>query len=308
MNITIIGAGGVGGYFGGILAKAGNNVTFIARGQHLDAIKRHGLRVKHHAGDFTVQVSATDNPVQATPSDLVLFTVKGYDTQSAVPVLKALVGKNTNVLTLQNGVESYQILGDAVGRARVLPGAAYIESRIDSPGVIQQTGPNCRIVFGEADGSRTPRAQSIHKAFLDAGIKCEISDDVMKVLWTKFVFIAPVAGLTTACRTRMLHLLDQPDYRDALVSAMREVEAVARAHNVRLDPDVVDKTMAYVTNAVKDLTASMHLDLDRGRRLELETLTGAVVRLGEAKGVPTPINKLLYLILKPHMNGKSGRT
>jgi 2-dehydropantoate 2-reductase len=306
MNITVIGAGGVGGYFGGALAKAGHNVTFIARGQHLDAIQRHGLRVKHHGGDFTVLVSATSDPAKAPPSDLVLFTVKGYDTESAIPVLKVLVGKNTNVLPLQNGVDSYQVLGQAVGKDRVLPGAAYIESRIDSPGVIQQTGPNCRIVFGEADGSKSARAQAIHKAFLDAGIKCELSDDVMKVLWTKFVFIAPVAGLTTACRTRMAHLLGQPDYRDALLSAMREVEAVGRAHGVRLDPDVVDKTMAYVTGAVKDLTASMHIDLDRGRRLELETLTGAVVRLGKAKGVPTPINKLLYLVLKPHARGKTG--
>ena len=304
MDIAVMGAGGVGGYFGGLLAKAGNKVTFIARGQHLEAIRKNGLRVKHHDGDFTVPVAATDDPREVGPVDLVLFTVKTYDTQPALSPVKSMLGDSTAVLTLQNGVESYKVLGNSLGEGRVLPGAAYIESRIESHGMIWQTGDVVRIVFGEVDGVRSRRAVKFHEALTGAGVNCELSEDAVSTLWTKFLFIASVAGLTSACRMRLGALLDSPEYRELLVTAMREIEAVGRAQGVALDPHVVEQTMEYVEGAVKDITASMHADLELGRRLELDALNGAVVRLGQEVGVDTPVNRLLYLVLKPHINGK----
>ncbi|MEE9262279.1 MAG: 2-dehydropantoate 2-reductase [Dehalococcoidia bacterium] len=304
MDIAVMGAGGVGGYFGGMLARAGNRVTFVARGDHLKAIETSGLRVVHHQGDFTVTAEATDNPQEVGPVELVLFTVKAYDTEAAIPAVASILGPDTSVLTLQNGVDSYKVLGQALGKEKVLPGAAYIESRISSPGMVQQTGDVVRIVFGEVDGKETPRATRIHAALRDAGVNAELSGDVLKTLWTKFLFITSVAGLTSACRTGLGMLLEEPEYKGILVAAMKEIEAVGRAHGINLDSDVVQQTMGYVESVVKDITASMHVDLERGRRLELDTFSGAVVRLGKEVGVDTPINELLYLVLKPHINGR----
>ena len=305
MNIAVMGAGGVGGYFGGMLARAGNRVTFVARGDHLKAIKTSGLRVLHHQGEFTVTAEATDNPQEVGPVELVLFTVKAYDTEAAIPAVASILGPDTSVLTLQNGVDSYRILGQALGKEKVLPGAAYIESRISSPGVVQQTGDVVRIVFGEVDGKETPRATRIHAALRDAGVNAELSGDVLNTLWTKFLFITSVAGLTSACRTRLGVLLEGPEYKGILVAAMKEIQAVGLAHGINLDSDVVQQTTGYVESAVKDITVSMHVDLERGRRLELDTFSGAVVRLVKEVGVDTPINELLYLVLKPHINGRA---
>ena len=303
MDIAVMGAGGVGGYFGGMLARAGHDVTFIARGDHLRAMKDSGLRVVHHGGEFTVEAEVTDAPEMVGPVDLVLFSVKAYDTEPAISALRPMVGPGTSVLTLQNGVDSYRVVGEALGKEKALPGAAYVESRIDSPGVVVQTGEVARMVFGEVSGQETARVRRIHAALRRAGINAQVSEDVLKTLWTKFLFIAAVAGLTSACRTRLSSLMEEPQYRGVLVAAMTEIESVGRAHGVNLDSDVVEQTMMYVEGAVKDITASMHLDLERGRRLELEIFNGAVVRLGVEAGVETPVNRLLYLVLKPHVNG-----
>ena len=303
MDIAVMGAGGVGGYFGGMLANAGHNVIFIARGDHLRTIKSSGLRVVHHGGEFTVAAKVTDAPETVGPVDLVLFCVKAYDTEPAIAALGPMVGLDTSVLTLQNGVDSYRVIGEALGKEKALPGAAYVESRIDSPGVVVQTGEVARLVFGEVSGQETTRVRKINAALREAGINAEVSEDVLKALWTKFLFITAVAGLTSACRSRLSSLMEEPQYRELLVAAMKEIESVGRAHGVNLDSDVVQQTMMYVEGAVKDITASMHLDLERGRRLELEIFNGAVVRLGEEVGVETPVNRLLYLILKPHIDG-----
>ena len=303
MDIAVMGAGGVGGYFGGMLANAGHNVTFIARGDHLRTIKSSGLRVVHHGGEFTVAAKVTDAPETVGPVDLVLFCVKAYDTEPAIAALRPVVGPGTSVLTLQNGVDSYRVIGEALGKERALPGAAYVESRIDSPGVVVQTGEVARMVFGEVSGQETTRVRKIYSPLREAGINAEVSEDVLKTLWAKFLFITAVAGLTSACRTRLSSLMEEPQYRELLVAAMKEIESVGRGHGVNLDSDVVEQTMTYVEGAVKDITASMHLDLERGRRLELEIFNGAVVRLGAEVGVETPVNRLLYLILKPHIDG-----
>ena len=306
MKIAVMGSGGVGGYFGGLLAKAGHAVTFIARGEHLRAIRKEGLRVVHNAGEFTVDASATDNAEGVGHVELVLFSVKAYDTDSALGVMSPLIGPDTTVLTLQNGVESHSAVAEAFGEIHALPGAAYVESRIDSPGVVVQTGGVARLVFGEASGEETDRVRRLRDALLSAGINAEVSPDVMATLWSKFLFIAAVAGLTSACRRRIGDLLGEPGYREVLVKAMREIEAVGRAKGINLDDAVVEQTMKYVEGAVKDITASMHLDLERGRRLELEIFNGAVVRMGREMGVATPVNHMLYMVLKPHVNGAGG--
>ena len=307
MRIAVMGAGGVGGYFGGLLSKAGNDVTFIARGEHLRAIQSKGLRVVHNAGEFTVDAAATDRPEEFGPVELVMFTVKAYDTDPALESMSSLVGPETTVLTLQNGVESHIAVGEAFGEGHALPGAAYVESRIDSPGVVVQTGHVARIVLGEASGEESERVRTLRDVMVSAGINVEVSPDVLATLWTKFLFITAVAGLTSACRRRIGDLLGEPGYRDVLVAAMREIEAVGRAKGINLDDGVVGQTMDYVEGAVKDITASMHLDLERGRRLELEIFNGAVVRMGRETGVATPVNDLLYLVLKPHVDGGSLR-
>ena len=306
MKIAVMGAGGVGGYFGGMLARAGHPVTFIARGEHLRAIRNEGLRVVHNAGKFTVAASATDNPEGVGPVELVLLCVKAYDTDAALGVMSPMVGPNTTVLTLQNGVDSHAAVARAFGENHALPGAAYVESRIDSPGVVVQTGGVARLVFGEASGAETARVRRVRETLLSAGINAEVSPDVLATLWTKFLFITAVAGLTSACRTRIGDLLEEPGYRELLVKAMREIEAVGRAKGINLDDAVVEQTMEYVEGAVKDITASMHLDLERDRRLELEIFNGAVVRMGREMGVATPVNHMLYMVLKPHLNGARG--
>ncbi len=307
MRIAVMGAGGVGGYFGGLLARAGNEVSLIARGAHLEAIRTHGLRVRGSKGDFYLRVDATDAPSRVGPVDLVLLTVKTYQNAVAMPALAPLVGEGTSLLTLQNGVEGPEELARRVGRERVLPGAAYIETQIEAPGVIRQTGDVVRIVFGETDGRTTPRCQRIQETFMDAGIATEVSDDVVRDLWTKFLFISTVAGVTSAARVPVSRLLPHPEARGTIVAAMKEVEAVGRAKGVGLDPEVVARTMEYMETVAKDLQASMHTDLELGRPLELEALNGAVVRMGREVGVPTPVNDILYSILVPHRDGRTPR-
>ena len=305
MRITVMGAGGVGGYFGGLLARAGNEVALIARGAHMEAIRSQGLKVKSRMGDFNVSVEATDDPRQIGPAELVLLSVKTYQNAATIPTLTPLVGESTSLLTLQNGVEGHKELAQAVGPERVLPGSAYIETHIESPGVISQRGDVARIVFGETGGQRTPRAQRILETLQTAGIPTSLSTDVVKELWTKFLFICTLAGVTSAARAPMSQLLQHAEARETILAVMREVEAVGRAGGVNLDQDVVEKTMEYLETTAKDLHASMHTDLESGRPLELEALNGAVVRIGRQAGVPTPVNSLLYSILVAHKDGLS---
>lgn len=306
MKIVVMGSGGVGGFFGGLLAKAGNDVTFVARGDHLKAIRENGLQILHQSGKFRVNVPVTDKTEELGPTELVIFAVKTYDTQNALTALKPVVGPQTTILTLQNGVESYSILEDTFGKRKVLPGTAYIESRISSPGIVTQSGDVIRIILGEVTGKQSRRTTHIHEELLHASINAEISPNILKALWAKFLFISSLAGLTSACRTSIGELIKKDiGYRRILINAMNEVEQVGLAHGIEFDIDVVQQTMDYVDNAVADIKASMHIDLEKGRRLELETFNGAVVRLGEKVGVDTPVNQFLYMILKPHIGGKS---
>ena len=308
MRIAVMGAGGVGGYFGGLLAKAGNEVTMIARGPHLEALRSHGLQVKSPQGDFTVGVDATDDPGEVGPVELVLFTVKTYHNAAAIPAIVPLIGEVGAVLTLQNGVDSYRELMEAVGSERVLPGATNIGSSIEAPGVINHRGSSAGILFGELDGQESPRARRIVKIFRRAGIAIDLSPDVVKTLWTKLVVAASVAGITSAARVPAKRLLQYQEAREKTVAAMREVEAVGLAKGVNLDGDVVERMMEALNHFRDNEKASMHTDLEMGKPLELDALNGAVVRIGREVGVPTPIHSALYSILLAHKDGSLGGT
>ena len=300
MRIAVMGAGGIGGCLGGLLARSGNQVTLIARGDHLEAIRSHGLRLNRKAGDFTVDVEATANPEEVGPVDLVLFTVKTYHNKHAIPAMRPMVRDATVILTLQNGVESADELGQEYGAERVLPGAAYISAHIEAPGVITQGSPSARIAFGEADGQESPRARRIAQEFAQAGIQADFVRDVTKVIWSKFLFNAPGNGITSAARTPIRRLMQIPESNDLFLGAMQEAETVARARGADLDSDVVDQAIRFIESVPMDTLGSMQTDLYAGRPLELEALVGAVVRMGEMLAVTTPIHRFMYSVLLNH--------
>ncbi|MFQ5860759.1 MAG: 2-dehydropantoate 2-reductase [Dehalococcoidia bacterium] len=303
MRIAVMGSGGVGGYYGALLARAGNQVTFIARGAHLEAIRRNGIHIKSREGEFTVQAPATDDPGQVEPVELVLFTVKTYHNAQAIPLLKPLVSGETAVLTLQNGVESYLELQQGLGPQCVLPGLTYVAAEVEAPGVIRQQGRMVAVIFGELSGEASPRTTRVLETFQQAGIDITLTSEVLKELWTKFIFIATLAGVTTACRTRLEVLLEHPETQRMLLDCAEEIAAVGRAKQVALDEDVVAKTVQRCESAARHLKASMHTDLEQGRPLELEALNGAVARMGSELGIPTPVNRLIYAMLTPYVQG-----
>lgn len=307
MRIAVMGTGSIGSYFGGMLAHVGHQVALIARGENLAAIRAHGLRIQTDDELLTIQcgdcLSATDDPATLGPVDLALLTVKTYQNAVAVPAMRPLVGQDTTVLCLQNGIDSYQAAAGLLGPERVLPGAAYIEAARMGPGQIRQSGSVVRIAFGEADGSDSQRGRTVRQALSDAGINAQFSQDIRQILWTKFLFIATMAGVTSLSRETMAEIMPRPEWRQVIINCMREIETVARASQVDLAPDIVETTVAYIEGDLEDMHASMHADIMAGRPLELEALTGAVVRAGQSAGVPTPINDVIYAALKPFAAG-----
>ena len=309
MRIAVMGAGSIGGYFGGMLARAGNEVTLIARGEHLRAIREQGLRIETDNGLLTIpcgdNLTAADNPATVGPVELALLTVKTYQNDAAIPAMAPLVGPETAVLCLQNGIDSYRAADTALGAERVLPGAAYIEAARLGPGLLRQSGSVVRIAFGEPDGRDSERGRRIRDTLVDAGINAEFSMDIRRTLWSKFLFIATMAGVTSLSRETMAELMPRPEWRKVVVDCMREIEAVARASRVNLDGDIVENTVAYIEGDLEDMHASMHADIMAGRPLELEALNGAVVRAGQQVSVATPINDVIYAALKPFAGGAS---
>ena len=306
MKVAVMGAGSMGGYFGGMLARAGHDVTLIARGENLAAIRSHGLRMHTEAGDFTVPCSATDRPADVGPVDLALLTTKTYHNVDAVPAMAPLIGDDTAVLSLQNGIDSYLPVLEQFPDAIMLPGAAYIEASRLEPGVFQQAGRVVRVVTGGTRGSppeHRERAAEICAAFRDAEVEAEASDDIEVALWTKFLFIATMAGVTSLAREFVRDLLPRPEWRKIVRACLAEIETAGHASGVNLADDVVGSTFDYMDQSRGAMRASMHADLVAGRPLELEALNGAVVRAGEAAGVPTPINDVIYAALKPYVSG-----
>ena len=303
MRIAVMGAGGTGGYFGGMLARAGNEVSLIARGAHLEAIKSNGLRVVRDDEEFTVHCQASDDPSDVGPVDLALLCVKTYQSEIAVPLMKPLVGPNTTVLCLQNGVDSYLAAANVLGASTVLPGAAFIEAGMPGPGVVRQTGSLVRIILGESDSVETERCPSISDIFNDAGVPAEIAPDIRAGLWGKFLFIATMAGVTSMARATLADLMPNPHWRKVVLGCLAEIDSVGRASGVKLPTNIVADTVSYIEEHLVDLQASMHTDLLAGRPLELEALNGAVVRAGKDAGVATPINDVIYAMLKPFEHG-----
>ena len=304
MKIAVMGAGSIGGYFGGMLAQAGHQVTLIARGAHRQAIEANGLKIITDDREFIVRCGITGDPNSVGPVELVLLTVKTYHNAQAVPAMLPLIGGDTTVLCLQNGMDSYQAVAQAVGLEKVLPGAAYIEAGLAGPGVVRQSGQVVRIVFGELDGSESQRGQVILQALEQSGIPAQFTQDIQQTLWTKFLFIATMAGVTTLSRETMAQLMPRPEWRQAIIDWMREIESVARALEVNLAEDVVSSTLSYIEGSLEQMHASMHSDILAGRPLELEALNGAVVRAGRTAQVPTPINNLIYAMVKPFQGGR----
>jgi len=300
MKIAIMGSGGVGGYYGGLLAKAGQELTFIARGAHLQAIRDKGLHVKSVHGDFTVSpVKATDRPGEIGAVDLVLVATKTYHTEEAAQAIKPLIGDNTVVISLQNGIDAAERIGSAVGMERMLGGATWLSAAIEAPGRIGQYSQFRRIALGELDGRITPRAQAVASAFATTPAVVELVPNIRQMLWTKFVFISAISALGGLTRVSMGEYRHVPEAREVLAQAMAEVAAVAQACGVALDADIVAKTLSFIDAAAPDMRPSMQRDLEAGRMSELESLIGVVVRLGRERGVPTPVMRLAYALLKP---------
>jgi len=308
MKIAIVGAGGVGGYFGGRLAAAGADVHFLARGSQLAALQARGLRIESPKGNVDLpRVHATDNPQAIGFCDAVLFTVKLYDVQSAIALLPPLLRAETVVIPLQNGVESVPTLSQTIGRAHTAGGTAYVTAVIAEPGVIRHTVMDSLIV-GEIDGRRSARLERFQEACRQAGFRATLSDDINVDIWTKFVRLSVFSGMTAVTRSAIGTIVGDADLFSMLKEALGEAYAVARANHVAIPEAIVqDVDRAYAAMA-PDAKSSMLHDLERGRRLELRWLSGAVVRWGQALGVPTPTHRFIATVLKPFADGAAGVT
>lgn len=301
LRIAVVGAGAVGGYFGALLARAGHEVGFVARGAHGEAIRRKGLTIRRFDGEFTVKAAATPDPVELGPADLVLLAVKSYDNGSALPLLPPLVGPRTTVLTLQNGVDSPDEAAAVVGREAVLGGAAYIATAIAEPGVIQQTGNYQRIAFGEVFSpgpELSDRVARLAEVFTGAGIEALPAADGRVQLWEKFIYLAAMSGMTGAARQPIGVVRGDPVSRRRMFDAIREVEAVARAEGVPVARDIVERLSVFVDGVPASMRSSLLIDLSQGRRIEVEGLQGSVVRRAARLGVPVPIMETLYAVLR----------
>ena len=305
MKIVMMGSGGLGGYFGARLAAGGADVHFVARGAHLDAMRSQGLTIEGPAPLHLPKVQATSDPSSIRSADFVFVAVKLWDTARAIEQIKPIVGPNTTVISFQNGVLKDRYLGDAFDASRVMGGVGYVATAIDRPGVIRQTGPMQRLLFGELDGAISGRGKRLLDACLKGGIAADLSPDIQREIWQKYVFIVGLSGTTTTIRKPIGPIRENAQTRAFLLDVMREVAAVGRAHGIDLPGDYAEQRLA-LADVAYDMTSSMHHDLERGNRLEVRWLSGGVVELGEQVGVPAPLNRAIADILTLHANGKNG--
>lgn len=305
LRIAIMGSGGVGGYLGARLALGGADVTFIARGTHLAAMRANGLAIESEQERVCLsEVNVTDDPSTIGPVDIVLFGVKLWDTESAARSLLPIVGPETGIISFQNGVQKDDALRKVFGAEAVMGGVAYMATTIGRPGVIVQTGTMQRMIFGEYDGRRSPRAEALLVAAHNGGIKAEISDNVRRAIWEKYVFLVALSGSTTSMRLPLGPIRNHPRTRQFLLDLMCETAIVGRAQGVALDEDYAEQQLAFVDGLPPDMTSSMHHDLERGQPLELRWLSGGVVEMGAALGLPTPANQSVYDVLVLHADGR----
>lgn len=307
MRIAVMGSGGLGGLYGGRLAHAGHDVTFIARGAHLAAMKEQGLLLESEGhGDVLVsRVRATDDPGTVGVVDYVLIAVKLWDTEAAVRAIRPMVGPETAVISLQNGVIKDDILRGEFGEDAVIGAVAYVATHLARPGVIRQTGTMQRLVLGEYDGRRSDRAQRLFDALRQAGIQTDISDDIRRTLWEKYVFLVGLSGTTATMRSTIGPIRENAQTRAFLHDLLKETVAVGRGHGVRLPEDYADDRLAFVDTVPATMTSSMHHDLEKGNKLEVAWLSGGVVQLGRAVNVPAPANRAVWDILALHAGGRA---
>ncbi|MCW5733497.1 MAG: 2-dehydropantoate 2-reductase [Enhydrobacter sp.] len=307
MRIAVVGAGGVGGAFGAAMAKAGADVTFIARGPHLAAMKDKGLRVEGGRGEtHLVPTQATDDPRTVGAVDFVLFCVKLWDVESAGEHIRPLVGPGTAVIPLQNGIDAPERLLPILGPDAVMGGVAQISASIVEPGVIRQVGTFMRMLFGELDGSHSRRGEDLLALCRKAGFDVTLSEEIVTELWMKFILLATNASLLALVRQPIGKVRDDPDLKQQWAAAYNEVIAVGKARGVRLPADALERMLAFNDGAPPAMKPSMALDLERGNRIELPWLGGKVVELGRQLGVPTPCHALMYAALKPYVMGTPG--
>lgn len=304
MRIAVVGAGGVGGYFGGRLAASGSDVTFLARGAHLDALRSNGLRIESPKGNVHLPgVKATSDAAAIGPVDVVLFAVKMYDVEAAAAMLAPLLGPHTVVVPFQNGVDGVDMLRRAIDPTHVAGGVAYVAAVIAEPGVIRHTAMD-HLVFGELDGVRTPRLDRLLEACRPAGFQATLSEQIQTDIWAKFVRLSVFSGMTAVTRSPIGPLRDDPDLFAMVQAAMLEGMKVAHAKGVSLSARVFDEAVTMMQALPPQAKSSMLEDLERGKRLELPWLSGALVRIGSALDIETPIHRFIATVLKPHIEGR----
>ena len=303
MNVVIMGAGAVGGYFGAVLSKNGVDVTMVARGLHLAAMKKNGLSVESYWGNFVVKTNFTESLDELVPVDLVIHSTKLYSNNESLPLLKSVVGPKTTILTLQNGIGSGAIIADFYGWDKVLQGATYVESVIKSPGHIHQSGSVAKIEFGEKDGSISRRANVIKDLLEMEGIQAEISDDINSTLWTKMVSVGAIGTLLTAARSSLVELLKDEFGAITLTTVMEEIVAVGKANGIYFPQNVVDDKFSVASREAEEFKSSLQYDFNNQKPLELDDILGTVVRQGIDKGIPVPASMTLMSVLDKFKKG-----
>lgn len=305
MKIAVMGAGALGCYFGGRLAAAGADVTFIGRGAHLDALRADGLKIESPLGDLHLpRVNASSDPAEVGPVDTVLFLVKLYDTEQAAEAIAPLLGPDTAVITFQNGVNSRARIGRIVGEGRVIPGIAVIPADVRAPGIVRHSGPFARLVFGEADGRESDRCKAFLAALQSAGVDAEIAVNIEVRVWEKFIMLSTLSAITTLTRLNIGPIFADDACAGLVRSAVEETAAVGRKVCPALPENAAEKAFTMLKGMPGHMHASMLDDLNRGKRLELNDLSGEVLRLGRELGIATPTHELAWRALHPFVNGQ----
>jgi 2-dehydropantoate 2-reductase len=304
MRIAVIGTGGIGGPYGASLAKAGADVTFVARGAHLAAMRENGLRIEGDRGETHIKpVRATDDSTSIGAVDVVLSCVKLWDVEQAAEQIRPIVGPHTAVIPLQNGIDAAERMIRILGDEPVMGGMAFVTGTIVAPGVVRQTGTYQQMTFGELDGRNSERGQRLRDLCEAAGFEGVLSADIMVLVWQKFILLVPLSGLNALTRLPLGKWREDRDLVNLYEAALRETVAVGLAEEIRLPPESVDKTLAMMRSMPPHHTTSMGSDLVRGNRLELPWFAGKVVELGRRHDIPTPVNGFIYAALKPYVNG-----
>lgn len=302
MKIAVFGAGGVGGYLGGLLAQINHDVYFIARGEHLKAIQKSGLRVRSINGDFHLQnAQATDDPRQVGQVDYVVVAVKHFQLRDAARLMEPLIGSDTTIVPLQNGVDTHEILISILGSDGVVGGFTSIVSMIEAPGIIRQPSRMREVFVGELNRSRSDRCQRIVDAWADCGVVAVQPEDIYIPMWTKYLFIAAFGGVSSLAQVPSGALLECAESKALLVRAMEEIENLARAKSINLASDVVSNAVAKLEKFEPTTTSSTQRDVASGKPFELEAFSGTIIQLGREMGIPTPVHEMLYALLKPQL-------